>query len=122
MQINPKEMQKACQKGHLTATDLADFLVQNCNIPFREAHHITGKAVAYAESLNKDISQISIQKHCSVDSKSPQETHKTLDLMPSMNSRNSYGGTCTQATQAQIESLEAWLELAKLSLKRQNEQ
>ncbi|WP_279144451.1 argininosuccinate lyase [Helicobacter pullorum] len=122
MQINPKEMQKACQKGHLTATDLADFLVQNCNIPFREAHHITGKAVAYAESLNKDLSQLSIQELCSVDSKIPQEAHKSLDLMASMNSRNSYGGTSTQATQAQIESLEAWLELAKLSLKRQNEQ
>ena len=122
MQINPKEMQKACQKGHLTATDLADFLVQNCNIPFREAHHITGKAVAYAESLNKDLSQLSTQELCSVDSKIPQEAHKSLDLMASMNSRNSYGGTSTQATQAQIESLEAWLELAKLSLKRQNEQ
>ena len=101
---------------------MADFLVQNCNIPFREAHHITGKAVAYAESLNKDLSQLSIQELCSVDSKIPQEAHKSLDLMASMNSRNSYGGTSTQATQAQIESLEAWLELAKLSLKRQNEQ
>ena len=89
MQINPKEMQKACQKGHLTATDLADFLVQNCNIPFREAHHITGKAVAYAESLNKDLSQLSIQELCSVDSKIQQEAHKSLDLMASMNSRNS---------------------------------
>ena len=122
MQINPKEMQKSCQKGHLTATDLADFLVQNCNIPFREAHHITGKAVAYAESLNKDLSQLSTQELCSVDSKIPQEAHKSLDLMASINSLNSYVGTSTHATQAQIESLGAFLELAKLSLNRQNEQ
>lgn len=113
MQINPKEMKEACQKGHLTATDLADFLVQSCNIPFREAHHITGKAVAYAESLNKDLSQLSAQELCSVDSKIPPKAHNALNLEASMNSRDSYGGTSTKATQTQIQSLLAWLQIAK---------
>ena len=87
--------------------------MQNCNIPFREAHHITGKAVAYAESLNKDLSQLSVQELCSVDSKIPPKAHNALNLEASMNSRDSYGGTSTKATQTQIQSLLAWLQIAK---------
>lgn len=117
MTINVDSMLKACKRGHLSATDLADFLVQTCGIPFREAHHITGKAVAFAESLNKDLSELTREELCSVDSRIPQDAHKSLDLMASMNSRNSYGGTSTQATKTQIESLEAWLQLANSSNK-----
>lgn len=117
MTINVDSMLKACKKGHLSATDLADFLVQTCGIPFREAHHITGKAVAFAESLNKDLSELTQEELCSVDSRIPQDAHKSLDLMASMNSRNSYGGTSTQATKTQIDSLEAWLQLANASNK-----
>ena len=117
MTINTDSMLKACQKGHLSATDLADFLVQNCGIPFREAHHITGKAVAYAESQGKDLSNLSAEELCSVDSRIPKEAHQSLDLRASMNSRNSYGGTSTQATKTQIESLEAWLQLTNSSNK-----
>ncbi|TLD85059.1 argininosuccinate lyase [Helicobacter sp. MIT 11-5569] len=116
MQINTDSMLKACKVGHLSATDLADFLVQHCEIPFREAHHITGKAVAHAESLHKDLSDLSVQELCSVDSRIPQEAHKSLDLRASMNSRNSYGGTSTESTLVQIESLNAWLNLAKNTL------
>ncbi|WP_276952374.1 argininosuccinate lyase [Helicobacter rodentium] len=117
MTINVDSMLKACKRGHLSATDLADFLVQTCGIPFREAHHITGKAVAFAESLNKDLSELTQEELCSVDSRIPQDAHKSLDLMASMNSRNSYGGTSTQATKTQIDSLEAWLQLANASNK-----
>lgn len=117
MTINVDSMLKACKRGHLSATDLADFLVQTCGIPFREAHHITGKAVAFAESLNKDLSELTREELCSVDSRIPQDAHKSLDLMASMNSRNSYGGTSTQATKTQIDSLEAWLQLANTSNK-----
>ena len=117
MIINVDSMLKACKRGHLSATDLADFLVQTCGIPFREAHHITGKAVAFAESLNKDLSELTREELCSVDSRIPQDAHKSLDLMASMNSRNSYGGTSTQATKTQIDSLEAWLQLANASNK-----
>lgn len=117
--IHTDNMLKACKVGHLTATDLADFLVQNCDIPFREAHHITGKAVAYAESLHKDLSDLSVDELCSVDIRIPKEAHKSLDLKVSMNSRNSYGGTSTQATLTQISSIQAWLECAKTSLQKE---
>ncbi|TLD86515.1 argininosuccinate lyase [Helicobacter sp. MIT 05-5294] len=116
MSIHTDSMLKACKRGHLSATDLADFLVQNCNIPFREAHHITGKAVAYAESLGKDLSELSVEELCSVDSLIPQTAHQSLDLEKSMNSRNSYGGTSTEATKAQIASIEAWWNCALAAL------
>ncbi|PZT48202.1 argininosuccinate lyase [Helicobacter valdiviensis] len=115
MQIHKENMKKACQKGHLCATDLADFLVSHCKIPFREAHHITGKAVGYAESVGKDLSELSAEELCKVDSIIPKEAHLSLSLENSMNSRNSYGGTSTKSTLAQIESLEAWLNLAKIT-------
>ncbi|MCH5323545.1 MAG: argininosuccinate lyase [Helicobacter sp.] len=116
MTIFPENMRKACQKGHLSATDLADFLVLKCHIPFREAHHITGKVVAYAEERGKDLSELSIQELCSCDERIPKEAHQSLNLENSMNSRNSYGGTSTKATLVQIESLQAWLKIAKASL------
>ena len=59
--VNVENMLKACQIGHLSATDLADYLVKNCNVPFREAHHITGRAVAKAEELGCDLSQIELK-------------------------------------------------------------
>src|SRR3989338_2619710 len=49
MTIKPHNMARACKLGHLSATDLADYLVEHCGVPFREAHHITGRAVARAE-------------------------------------------------------------------------
>lgn len=122
MTIHTDSMLQACKRGHLSATDLADFLVQNCGIPFREAHHITGKAVAYAESLGKDLSELTQQELCSVDSSIPPSAHQSLDLEKSMNSRNSYGGTSTQATHTQIESLEAWLKIAKASLQESSKE
>ena len=116
MTIHADNMLKACQIGHLTATDLADFLVLHCKIPFREAHHITGKAVAHAESLGKDLSALNENELCSVDSRIPPDAHQSLNLERSMNQRNSYGGTSTRATLEQIESLRAWLILAQNSL------
>ncbi|MDE5591565.1 MAG: argininosuccinate lyase, partial [Helicobacter sp.] len=116
MEIHTDNMLKACKKGHLTATDLADFLVKNCQIPFREAHHITGQAVAYAESLHKDLSELTMKELCSIHPKIPKQAHESLNLLASMEARNSYGGTSTKATITQIQSLQAWLEIAKNSL------
>ena len=62
MTINVDKMKEACEVGHLSATDLADYLVQKCNIPFREAHFITGRAVAHAESLGVDLSVLSAEE------------------------------------------------------------
>ncbi|GAA7269221.1 hypothetical protein HpCK38_20000 [Helicobacter pylori] len=109
LSIHPDKMEKMAKIGHLTATDLADFLVQNCSIPFREAHHITGKVVAYAESRGVDISELEESEIREVDSRIKEGVKSVLDLRASMNARNSFGGTSTKQTQYQIDALHAWL-------------
>ena len=58
MEVKTHNMQSACEVGHLSATDLADYLVEKCDIPFREAHFITGRAVAKGEEVNIDLSKM----------------------------------------------------------------
>ncbi|WP_201768455.1 argininosuccinate lyase [Lebetimonas sp. JH292] len=106
MKVNKGNMYKACKKGHLTATDLADYLVKK-GIPFREAHHITGKAVALAESKVVDLSDLSIEELKQID----ERIDKDLDLCleNSMNSRKSFGGTAPESVKKQIEYFEKFL-------------
>ncbi len=111
--INGDKMEAACKVGHLTATDLADYLVQKQDIPFREAYYITKDVVAYANSLNKDISELSIDEirsSCERLKDIDEEIVEVLDLRVSMNARESFGGTSTKQTQIQIESLQKWLD------------
>jgi argininosuccinate lyase len=68
MTIKPQNMARACKLGHLSATDLADYLVEHCDVPFREAHHITGRAVARAEVLGIDLSDIAYSELHAIDS------------------------------------------------------
>jgi argininosuccinate lyase len=103
-------MEKACKIGHLTATDLADYLVKYCNIPFREAHFITGEAVARADELNIDLSEIELSELQKIDSRIEADVLPLLSLRNSMNSRISKGGTATAETKNQIKYVENWLE------------
>jgi argininosuccinate lyase len=107
--VNSENMEKACSVGHLTATDLADYLVKNCDVPFREAHHITGRAVAKAEELQIDLSEIAFEELKNIDSRIENDVLEVLSLRNSMNSRNSVGGTSTEQTQSQIQFVENWL-------------
>lgn len=109
MNINEKAMQEATQKGHLSATDLADFLVSEFNEPFRNAHFIVGKLVAKAESKGVDLSKLSLDELREVDERLNEKAKEKLNLQNSMNARQSYGGTATKAVLEQIESLEKWL-------------
>ena len=110
MTINKENMYNACKKGHLTATDLADYLVKK-GIPFREAHHITGKAVALAESKGVDLSELSIEELQSIDKRI--ENDVDLSLENSMNSRKSYGATAPNRVEEQIEYFEKFLKESK---------
>ncbi|MDD3344054.1 MAG: argininosuccinate lyase [Sulfurospirillaceae bacterium] len=109
MSINTDNMYSAAQVGHLSATDLADYLVQKCDIPFREAHFITGRAVAHAESLGVDLSTLSAQALQKVDARIGEDVGIYLSLEHSMNARNSQGGTATESTCKQLEIFENWL-------------
>ncbi len=109
IKINKDEMLKKAQMGHITATDLADFLVQKVGISFRESHHIVGKIVAYAESKNCDISALDINEIIAQDHRITKDAKEVLDLHHSMNSRKSFGGTSEESVKSQIEFLSKWL-------------
>jgi len=110
MEINTEAMEAACMKGHLTATDLADWLVREAGLPFRDAYHIVGNVVNRAEELGKDISQMTPEELRSVDERISAEACELLDNRVSMNARVSEGGTAGSRTREQIERLESWLE------------
>jgi len=106
MTVNKENMYKACKKGHLTATDLADYLV-NKGVPFREAHHITGRAVALAESKGVDLSDLGLEELKSIDKRIGDDLD--LSLENSMKSRKSYGATASERVKEQIKYFEKFL-------------
>ncbi len=110
--INVDTMEEACKVGHLSATDLADYLVTNANMPFRTAYYITKDVVAKANSLNKDMSELTIDEIRDSNkeiSDVKNEIVEYLNLRNSMNARTSFGGTSTQKTQEQIDIFKQWL-------------
>jgi len=110
MSVNAEKMYAACKKGHLTATDLADYLV-NKGVPFREAHHITGKAVALAESKGVDLSDLDISELKAIDKRIGDDLD--LSLENSMKSRKSFGATAPERVEEQIKYFETFLKECK---------
>jgi argininosuccinate lyase len=113
MTVNAEQMEAACMIGHLSATDLADYLVKEAGLPFRDAYHITGNAVNLAEEKGLDISELSLEDLQSVDSRIGEGVVALLDNRASMNARQSEGGTATIRTLEQVESLKDWLNKEK---------
>jgi argininosuccinate lyase len=111
MQVKADNMQNACKVGHLSATDLADYLVEKCNIPFREAHFITGKAVAKSEELGIDLSDIELKYLQEIDSRISEDVLEFLVLENSMNARKSEGGTASVRTKEQLEYFKNYLKV-----------
>ncbi|EDZ62158.1 Argininosuccinate lyase [Sulfurimonas gotlandica GD1] len=110
MEVKAHNMESACAVGHLAATDLADYLVEKCDIPFREAHFITGKAVAKSEELKIDLSDIEFKYLNDIDSRISEDVLEFLVLKNSMNARTSAGGTATVRTKEQLEQFKTFLE------------
>jgi argininosuccinate lyase len=103
--IKTDNMLKACKIGHLTATDLADSLVKK-GVPFRETHHIAGRAVALAESKKVDLSELSLDELKTIDERIDSEVIAALSHLASMNARKSYGGTSEESVLNQIKYFE----------------
>ena len=118
MEIRTDNMYKMAKKGHLSATDLADFLVRECNVAFRDAHHITGQVVAYAESKGVDISDLNEVEIMALDSRIKAGVKAVLSLEHSMNARDTLGGTATSQTHAQIEALTHFVKNIKAQLEQ----
>jgi len=109
MNINKKQMEKATRVGHLSATDLADYLVNDLGYAFRDAYNLVGIIVDKLEKQGRDISAISLDELKSFDDKISREALEKLNLKNSMNARGSFGGTSEEATKKQIEIFQEWL-------------
>lgn len=113
MTVNKDAMEASCMVGHLSATDLADYLVKEQGLPFRDAYHITGNVVNLAEEKGLDISELALNDLQSIDSRIGEGVVALLDNRASMNARQSEGGTATVRTLEQVESLKGWLSSQK---------
>jgi argininosuccinate lyase len=96
MQPNPEKMAAVAGAGYSTATDLADWLVRSLNMPFRDAHHVTGRIVALAEAKTVGLDQLALTDMQSVHPAITQEIFSVLTVQQSVASRQSYGGTAPQ--------------------------
>jgi argininosuccinate lyase len=88
-----KAMREAAAQGFSTATDLADWLVRTLNMPFREAHHLTGRLVALAESKGCGLLQLALADMQRVEKRITRDLYKVLTVEASAASRVSFGGT-----------------------------
>ncbi|RJY07985.1 argininosuccinate lyase [Aurantiacibacter aquimixticola] len=88
-----KRMREAAELGFATATDLADWLVREAGIPFREAHHITGAAVKLAETKGVALSELALEDFQGVDARIDSSVYEALTVEESVAARASYGGT-----------------------------
>jgi argininosuccinate lyase len=102
MQPIVENMAKAAGAGFSTATDLADWLVRELGMPFREAHHITGAAVKRAEALACDLPSLPLSELQRLEPKITEGVFKVLTPEASVASRRSYGGTAPDQVRAQI--------------------
>jgi argininosuccinate lyase len=99
---NTERMQAAAGSGFSTATDLADWLVRELNLPFRKAHHVTGAAVKRAEALGVDLMQLPLTELRAIEPGVKDSVYKVLSPEASCASRQSYGGTAPDQVRARI--------------------
>ncbi len=95
-------MRQAAEAGHATATDLADWLVRQADIPFREAHHITGAAVKLADEKGVALDGLSIGDLKAIDARIDERVFNALSVDASVAARASYGGTAPVRVREQV--------------------
>ncbi|MBF9019497.1 argininosuccinate lyase [Rhodobacterales bacterium HKCCA1058] len=99
---NKDALERAAASGFSTATDLADWLVQELGLPFREAHHVTGALVKMAEDRGCDLPDLSLADMQTVQSNITAAVFDVLGVHNSVASRQSYGGTAPDQVRLQI--------------------
>ncbi|HEX8668299.1 MAG TPA: argininosuccinate lyase [Allosphingosinicella sp.] len=102
-------MRAAAEAGFSTATDLADWLVRAAGIPFREAHHITGRAVKLAEEQGCGLADVDLAALREIDPRIDERVYEVLTVDASINSRTSYGGTAPERVREQIAKAKRFL-------------
>lgn len=91
-----ERMAQAAGSGFSTATDLADWLVRELKLPFRDAHHLTGSVVRMAEQQGKDLHELPLTAFQALDSRITSDVFSVLSVENSVRSRTSFGGTAPQ--------------------------
>lgn len=107
LQFVPAKMAAACQQGYLNATELADYLVGR-GVPFREAHHITGHAVALAEKLQKPLEDLTLAELQGIDQRIGPDVHGALACTACVNRRETPGGTGPKSVAKQLKDFQTW--------------
>ena len=103
---DPKRMKAAAGAGYATATDLADWLVRAVKMPFREAHHVTGRIVALAAARGVPLERLKLDEMRSIEPRITEDAFSVLGVDRSVKSRTSYGGTAPANVKRQAK---AWL-------------
>ncbi len=106
MTPDPKRMKAAAGAGYATATDLADWLVRSLKMPFRDAHHITGRIVALAAARGVSLEKLTLDEMRSVEPRITEDAFAVLGVERSVRSRTSFGGTAPANVRRQAK---AWL-------------
>jgi len=94
----------AAGEGFTTATDLADWLVREADVPFRESHRITGQVVALAEKKECGLEDLTLDDLTAIDGRITKAVFEVLGVDNSVRSRNSYGGTAPDNVRAQVQA------------------
>jgi argininosuccinate lyase len=110
MEPETKTMKKWAGAGFSTATDLADWLVRVLEMPFRDAHHVTGRLVALAASRNIGLEKLTLADMQEVEPRITDEIFAVLGVERSIKSRVSYGGTAPANVKKQARGWLAQLE------------
>jgi len=102
LKVNPDAMRAQASLGFSTATDLADWLVRDLGLPFRDAHHVTGAIVKLAEDKGSMLDGLTLAEMQSVHSAITEDVFSVLSVDASVSSRQSYGGTAPDQVRARI--------------------
>ena len=115
LEPNASTMREAAGQAFSTATDLADWLVRCAKLPFREAHHVTGRIVKAAETAGLDLAQLPLETMQKIEPRIDASVFEVLNVGKSVESRRSFGGTAPQNVRAASEIWLKALELEKTS-------
>jgi argininosuccinate lyase len=102
-----ERMRAAAEAGFSTATDLADWLVRVAGVPFREAHHIVGRAVRMAEEQGVALDGLGLAQLQAIDGRIDESVYAVLGVDASVSSRTSYGGTAPERVREQVAAAKA---------------
>jgi argininosuccinate lyase len=111
LEPEPEKMKAAAALGFSTATDLADWLVLHAKLPFREAHHVTGRIVRAAEKAGTSLAQLPLTAMQKIEPRIDASVFEVLDCVKSAESRRSFGGTAPENVR---QAAKIWLKTLEL--------